>query len=83
MRRGVMLVEADAVEAELVHQLPGLNMILIGLVRDLRIEKFTGQRIGQVGEFGELLRIGHEVEQKDFHRCVFFSGKRGRHGGSL
>ena len=44
----MMFVEADAVEAQLVHFLPGVEMLGIGLRRDLRVEEFLRQRIGQL-----------------------------------
>ena len=69
-----MLVEADAVEAELVHELPGFDVLLIGLVCDLGIEMPAGERIGQVGEFGEFMAVRDEIEQEDFHRGGFFFG---------
>ena len=70
MRRGVVLVQADAVEAELVHLLPGLQMLLVGLRRDLAIVVIVGERVGQVLRrlvLVEVLSVGEQVEDEDFH----------------
>ena len=72
MRRGVVLVQPDAVEAELVHLLPGLQMLLIGPRRDLAIVMIERQRIGEI--LGllvlvEVLSVGEQVEDEDFHWC--------------
>ena len=70
VRRGVVLVQADAVEAELVHLLPGLQMLFVGPRRDLAIVVIERQRIGQIlGRFVliEVLSVGEQVEDEDFH----------------
>ena len=70
VRRGVVLVQADAVEAELVHLLPGLQMLIVGPRRDLAIVMIERQRVGQIlGGFVlvEVLAVGQQVEDKNFH----------------
>jgi hypothetical protein len=46
--RAVMLVEADAVVAQAIERLPRLEMLGVGLRRDLRLEVLRRQRIGQL-----------------------------------
>ena len=56
-----MLIETDAVEAELVEQFPGFQMFLVGAYGDVRIAMFTAQRIRQFIvdlEVIEVLAIG-------------------------
>ncbi len=71
--RAVMLVEADAVIAEPVELLPGGEMLGIGARRDLGLEMLLRQRIGQLAadfQMVELLAIGQQVKDKDFHRIT-------------
>ena len=70
VRRGVVLVQADAVEAELVHLLPGFEVLCIGARADLRIEMIARQRVGDVLValvVVEVLAVGQQVEDEDFH----------------
>ena len=65
-----MLVEADAVIAEAVHLLPGREMLGVGLVRHVGFEMPLGQGIGQLAanfQVVELLAVGQQVEDEDFH----------------
>ena len=74
VRRGVVLVQPDAVEAELVHLLPGLQVLLVSLRRDLAIVMIVRQRIGQIlGCFVlvEVLAVGEQVENENFHVRAF------------
>ena len=68
----MMLVEADAVEAEPVGLFPRGEMLGIGPDRNVRIEMLPRQRIGQLGshfQMVELLAIGEEIEKKHLHRA--------------
>src|SRR5262249_35450528 len=68
--RAVVLVEPDPVIAEPVELFPGVEMLAIGPGRDLGVEMFVGQRVGQlVAELQmlELLAISQEIEDKNFH----------------
>ena len=70
VRRGVVLVQPDAVEAELVHLLPGLQMLLVGPRRDLAVVVIERQRVGQILRrlvLVEVLSVGQKVEDEDFH----------------
>ena len=70
VRRGVVLVEADAVVAERVHFRPDVQMCGVAPRRDFRIEIFARQRIGDetvLFEFIEMLPVGEQVHQIDFH----------------
>ena len=70
VRRGMMLVEAHAVVAELVHLLPGRQMLGIGADGDVRLEEFLAQRIGQFRadlHVLEAFAIGQQIEDKDLH----------------
>ena len=65
----MMLVEADAVEAEPVGLLPRCEMLGIGADRDLRLEVLARQRIRQLGpdlQMIELFAIGQQIKEKDF-----------------
>ena len=65
-----MLVQADAVVAELVHLLPALEVLFVGPRRDLGIEVIQRQRVGEVLGFlvlVEMLGVGQQVEDEDFH----------------
>jgi hypothetical protein len=66
----MVLVEPDAVITQAVQFLPGLEVLGIGPRRDLGVEVFFRQRIGQlVADFQvpELLAVSKEIEDKDFH----------------
>ncbi len=66
----MVLVEPDAVIAEPVHLLPGLEMLGIGAHRDLGFEVLLRQRIGQLVadlQMVELFAIGQEIEDEDLH----------------
>src|SRR5262249_60921807 len=68
--RGVVLVEADAVEAQLLHQGPGVQVLTIVPHRELRAEVLRGQRVGQLAvdlEVIEVLGIRQQVESEDPH----------------
>ena len=66
-----MLVEADAVVAEPVHLLPGVEMLGVGAHRDVGLEVLLAQRIGQLGravlQVVEVLAVGEQIEDEDFH----------------
>ena len=65
-----MLVEADAVVAEPVELLPGLEMLGVGAHRDVGLEVLLGQRIGQLVadlQMVEVLAIGQQIEDEDLH----------------
>ena len=82
MRRGVVLVQADAVVAEPVHLLPHREMLLVGARRDLRLEIGARQRKRHVPprlELVEVAVIGQQVEQEDLHVfSLYFGIGRGR-----
>src|SRR5215475_1496006 len=66
----MVLVEADAVIAELVHLLPGFEMLGIGAHRDVGLEVAIGERIGELAadlEMLELFAIGEQVEDENLH----------------
>ena len=66
----MMLVEPDPVIAEPVELLPGVEMLGIGPRRDFGLEMPFRQRIGQLVadlQMIELLAIGQEIKDKDFH----------------
>ena len=66
----MILVEADAVKAELVHLLPGFEMFGIGAHRDLGLEVAVRERIGQFAadlEMVELFAIGEQVKDENLH----------------
>src|SRR5471032_901838 len=67
----MMLVEADAVIAQPVELLPRVEMLGVGPHRHLGLEVLLAQRIGQLGvpalEMIEILAIGEEIENEDFH----------------
>src|SRR5471032_3232315 len=69
----MMFVEADAVIAEPVHFLPGIEMFGIGANRDVGLEVAVRQRIGQFAadlEMVELFAIGEQIEDEDLHGHV-------------
>ena len=60
----------DAVEAELVHLLPDLEMLLVGARADLGIPMVARQRIGDqlvALVVLEVAVVGQQVEDEDFH----------------
>src|SRR5215469_11197112 len=66
----MVLVEADTVIAELIHLLPGFEMLGIGAHRDVGLEVAAGERVGELAadlEMVELFAIGEQVEDEDFH----------------
>ena len=66
----MMFVEADAVIAQAIQLLPGVEMLGVGPHRDVRFEMPFAQRIGQLRpglQMVEVLAIGEEVEDEDFH----------------
>src|SRR6516165_7213508 len=68
-----MLVEPDAVITQPVELLPRLEMFGIGPRRDLGLEIFVRQRIGQLVadlQMIELFTISQEIEYEDFHRIA-------------
>src|SRR5438445_6096564 len=70
VRRGVMLVETDAVVAEPVHGLPGREMLGIGAHGHLGLEvpPWEGPRkLLAVLEMVEVLGVGKEIEDEDPH----------------
>jgi hypothetical protein len=65
----MVLVEADAVETELVQLLPGIEVLGIGADRRGRVEMLLRQRVRQLPpglEVVEVLAIGQQVEDEDF-----------------
>ena len=69
----MMLVKAQPVVAELIDQLPGVEVLGIGADRDLGFEMPAGERVGQFGsslQMVELFAIGQQIEDKNFHGGV-------------
>src|SRR5438105_9740349 len=66
-----MLVEADAVVAELVQLLPGVEVLSVGPHRDLRLEVFLfewpGQFRGAIFQMFQVLAIRQQIENKYPH----------------
>ena len=66
-----MLVEADTVVTQPVQFLPRLEMLSVGAHGHVRPEMLLAERIGQLGgavlQMVEVLAIGEQVEDKDFH----------------
>ena len=70
----MVLVEADAVVAEPVHLLPGVEVLGVGADGDLGLEMLRGQRIGQLAadlQMVEIFAVGEQVEDEDFHGGSF------------
>ncbi len=70
MRRGVMLVEADAIEAEAIHFLPDLKMFLIGAGSNFGVVMLAGQGIGMKRSAlnsSKVCAVGQQIENEDFH----------------
>ena len=68
--RGVMLVKADAVIAELVEFFPRIEMLRIGLGGFLRIEMRLAERVGQRRAGLQLVEVDavrQQVEDEDLH----------------
>jgi hypothetical protein len=66
----MMLVESDAVIAEPVHFLPGIEMFGIGANRDVGLEVPVRQRVGQLAadlEMIKLFAVGEQIEDENFH----------------
>ena len=83
VRRGVVLVQPDAVVAEPVHLLPHGEMLLVGARRDLRLEIGARQRKRHVPAGLELVEMAverQEVEQEDLHERLVFATGRGADG---
>ena len=70
----MMLVHADAVEAELIGKLQLADIAGIELLPDCGIEIGIGQRdprrIVMLGIAEIEIRIGHEVEKERLHPCA-------------
>ena len=84
MRRGVVLVQPDAVIAEPVHLLPHREMLLVGARRDFRIEIRARQRERHMTAGLELVEMAVErqqVEQEDLHESSFWAGQGVSDGG--
>ena len=65
-----MLVEPDAVIPQVVELLPRLEVLGISARRDLGLEVFLWQRVGQLAanfQMFELLTIRKKIEDKDLH----------------
>ena len=66
-----MLVEADTVIAQPVELFPRLEMLGVGAHGHVRPEVLLAQRIGQLDaavlQMIEVLAIGEQVENEDFH----------------
>ena len=66
----MVLVEPDAVIAQPVELFPGLEVLGIGPRRDLGLEVFLWQRVGQLVadlQVLELFAISQEIEDEDLH----------------
>ncbi len=67
----MVLVHPDAVEAQAVHLLPGVQVFGIGLDRRLRIEIAAAEPTRQLSIDPEAVEVGlvvHQVEDEDLHR---------------
>ena len=75
--RAVVLVEPDAVIAEPVELLPGLEVLGVGAHRHLRPEESLRQRPWQLAlailEVLQVLAVRHQIKDKDSHARVLFS----------
>ncbi len=71
VRRGVVLVQPDAVEAPALELLPGFEVLDVGARRHLRIEMRLGQRIRKPFarrlELIEMLAVRKQVHDVHFH----------------
>jgi hypothetical protein len=68
--RTMMLVEPQAVVAELVDQFPGVEVLGVGADRDLGFEMAAGERVRQFGadlQMIELFAISQQIEDEYFH----------------
>jgi hypothetical protein len=68
-----MLVKADAVVAEPIHLLPGLEMLGIGANRDVGLEITVRERVGQLAadlEMVELFAVGEQIKDEDLHGAL-------------
>jgi hypothetical protein len=66
----VVLVETDAVVAELVQQFPGIQVFGVGAGADLGLAVLGGERIGQFAadlQVLEVFPVGQQVEDEYFH----------------
>ena len=66
----MMLVETDAVIAEAVHFLPGIEMLGVGANGDVGLEVTVRQRIGEFAadlEMVKLFAVGEQIEDENFH----------------
>src|SRR4051812_11497101 len=69
----MMLVEADAVEAEPVDLFPGRQMLGVGAHRDIRFEMLLRQWIGQPvcrAQMVQLLAVSMEIEDENLHARI-------------
>ena len=70
----MVLVDADAVEAELIGEFQLADVAAIELLADLRIEIRVRQRypggVVTVGVAEVQVGVGHEVEEERFHPCA-------------
>src|SRR5882724_1500344 len=65
-----MLVETDAVVAEAVHFLPGLEMFGVGADGDVGLEVTVRKRIGEFAadlEMVKLFAVCEQIEDENFH----------------
>ena len=65
-----MLVEAHAVEAQLVHQAPSFEVFLVVAHRQFRLEVLLGQRVGKLAillQVVQLLGVRQEVKAENLH----------------
>src|SRR5262245_62436994 len=66
-----MLVESDAVETELFHASPRIEVLPVGLDGERGPEMLSGERVGQLAvglEVVKVLRIWEQVEAEHAHR---------------
>ena len=66
----MVLVEADAVVAQAVELLPRVEMLGVSAHRHVGLEMLLAERIGQLGallDMVEVLAVGEQVEDEDFH----------------
>ena len=69
----MVFVETQPVVAEFIDQFPGVEVLGVGADRDLGFEVASGQRVGEfvaLFQVVELLGLGQQVEDEDFHGRV-------------
>jgi hypothetical protein len=65
-----MFVEAQAIVAETIDFLPGVEVLRVGSDREVGVEVTRGERVGEFVvdlQVVEVFAIGEKVEDEDFH----------------